>query len=326
MQTSVSEEKPDEPTLAEVAEALALLAGEEGAVPAGAARRIAAERGWHGRLIDVLDVLTEDADHMAYLAGGRRPDEVASWLSLWAQSSLSLDEIRLVVADRGWDPEPFVVLARAGLLERTLLRPDGSPRIIRGELAGGWISDELALADDREIVRRALAVIEEGHELSDETTDLERPTRAVPPPLSEQEFEAVFSKVPRLTVEVVVASADGVLLARRRSGPCEGLWHVPGGTVRLGERLTDAVARVARDELGLDVVADHLLGYIEYPSHLELGLGWPVGVAFAVRPSAPDAPLAVTRDDVRWFSSLPEEMHEAQRAFLASHLPSLGLR
>ena len=45
----------------------------------------------------------------------------------------------------------------------------------------------------------------------------------------------------------------GVLLALRDFGPCKGLWHLPGGTVRFGEPVVDAVRRVARDELGLTV-------------------------------------------------------------------------
>lgn len=328
--TSTSQKERFEPTFAEVREALGLLAGDTGTVPVGAARRLCEERGWRGRLIDVLAVLTEAAGQMAYLAGGRRPEAVATWLALWAESSLSLDEIRLIVADRGWDPEPFAALAKAGLLERTLVHPDGSPRVIHGELAGGWVSDELALADDAEVVRRVLEV------LGDESTALaEHPslvTHSVganrltgagalgPHPLPQEEFDAIFAMVPRLTVEVVVTSSDGVFLTRRQSGPCRGLWHLPGGTVRLGEPLTAAVRRVAREELGLDAVAEDLLGYIEYPSHLERGLGWPVGIAFRARPSSAGAALRRSPGLADWFSQLPLEMHDEQRAFITAHV------
>ena len=105
-------------------------------------------------------------------------------------------------------------------------------------------------------------------------------------PLPQSEYEAIYAKVPRLTVEVVIASARGVLLARREVGPCRGLWNIPGGTVRYGETLTGAVQRVARQELDLEVTAGRLLGYIEYPSHLARGLDWPVGIAFLAEPAA----------------------------------------
>ena len=46
-------------------------------------------------------------------------------------------------------------------------------------------------------------------------------------PLPQEEFDWIFSRVPRLTVELVIASASrGVLLALREFGPYQGLWHL----------------------------------------------------------------------------------------------------
>ncbi len=149
------------------------------------------------------------------------------------------------------------------------------------------------------------------------------PGRPVRGPLPQAEFEAIFSRVPRLTVEVVIADPSrGVLLALRETGPCRGLWHLPGGTVRFGEPVRAAVARVADGELGVAVTATELLGFIEYPSHYENGLDSPVGLAFAAQPTgaAPDAERL--RGRCRWFVSLPDEIHDEQHAFLTR---SLGL-
>jgi ADP-ribose pyrophosphatase YjhB (NUDIX family) len=141
-------------------------------------------------------------------------------------------------------------------------------------------------------------------------------------PLPQDEFDWIFSRVPRLTVEVVIASSDrGVLLALRDFGPCEGLWHLPGGTVRFGEPVTEAVKRVALDELGLAVSVGELLGYIEYPSHYDRGLDSPVGLAF--RGQSPIADIPDERhlpSECAWFTTLPENMHDEQREFLARHL------
>jgi ADP-ribose pyrophosphatase YjhB (NUDIX family) len=123
-------------------------------------------------------------------------------------------------------------------------------------------------------------------------------------------------------VEVVTVSADGVLLSRRQEGPWKGLWHIPGGTVRFEERLTDAVFRIARDELGVHVEIDRFLGYVEYPGHLYRGQGWPVGLAFMVHmtPSSVEG-FRTDPDAVGWFARLPDEMHEEQKGFLqAQHL------
>ena len=136
-------------------------------------------------------------------------------------------------------------------------------------------------------------------------------------PLPEEEFHRIYSRVPRLTVEVVIADAGRVLLTLRQAGPCRGLWHIPGGTVRFGERLTEAVERVARDELGVDVAAGSLIGYIEYPSHYEHGLDCPVGIAFRAVPTAGEPAESETR---RWFARPPASMHEEQREFLSRHV------
>lgn len=137
-------------------------------------------------------------------------------------------------------------------------------------------------------------------------------------PLTPDEFRDIYSKVPRLTVEVVIRSPAGVLLVLRDIEPCRGLWHLPGGTVRFGERLSDAVRRVAARELGIDVVAAHPLGYIEYPSHHENGLDSPVGIAFEIADYTgvihPDDEAA----DARWFTELPQAMHREQADFLHS--------
>jgi hypothetical protein len=95
----------------------------------------------------------------------------------------------------------------------------------------------------------------------------EPPDHELRAPLPEAEYRAIFQKVPWLTVEVVVCSELGVLLARRIGGPCDGLWNLPGGTVRFAEPLTHAVHRVALDEIGAEVAMDDFLGYIEYPRH-----------------------------------------------------------
>ncbi|HSC01869.1 MAG TPA: NUDIX domain-containing protein [Solirubrobacteraceae bacterium] len=133
-------------------------------------------------------------------------------------------------------------------------------------------------------------------------------------PLPKDEFDRIFSKVPRLTVEVLITSdAQGVLLALRDVDPCRGTWNLPGGTVRFGEPLVEAVRRVASDELGISVQVGSLVGYIEYPSHYENGLDSPVGLVFRGEPLGESQPRG------RWFTVLPADMHEEQKEFLVRH-------
>ena len=84
---------------------------------------------------------------------------------------------------------------------------------------------------------------------------------------------------------------------------------------RFGERLVDAVRRVATDELGIPVRVGPLVGYIEYPSHYENGLDSPVGLVFRAEP------LDEAQPHGQWFTVLPENMHEEQKEFLLGHAP-----
>ncbi|MBV9192795.1 MAG: NUDIX domain-containing protein [Solirubrobacterales bacterium] len=144
-------------------------------------------------------------------------------------------------------------------------------------------------------------------------SDASRPSGWLP----QAEFEAIFRRVPRLCVEVVIATPDrGVLLARRDIPPNIGAWHIPGGTVLFAEPVVEAVKRVARGELGLEVGVGELLGYIEYPSHYNNGLDSPVGLAFATE-VAGDPRLP---EGCAWFRRLPDGLYEEQREFLTRRL------
>ena len=149
------------------------------------------------------------------------------------------------------------------------------------------------------------------------------PPHVEPPPgwLPKAEYDAVYSRVPRLCVEVILATPQrGVVLALRDIPPNEGAWHIPGGTVLFGETLAGAVARVARYELGLEVEVGRLLGTIEYPSHYLNGLDSPVGLAYATTAIGGEPALDTLPDGCRWFTELPAGLYAEQREFLANSL------
>lgn len=139
--------------------------------------------------------------------------------------------------------------------------------------------------------------------------------------LSLEEFNEIYSKVPRLTVEVIVRTPAGVLLTRRAIEPYKGQWHIPGGTVLYKESITDAVHRVADDELGLHVSIERMLGYIEYPSEEQKrGFGWTIGLAFLCTSTGGELRGSPQGEIIEAFSSLPADLISEQKEFLAAHL------
>jgi hypothetical protein len=148
-----------EPSLIELQDALVSHVGSEGSVTPAVVDRIAEETGWDGRIWDVLRTLVTDPETMRYVAGGDRPEEVAGFVGCWAESSLSLDEIELVLRCGGYDPDPFVALSGAGLLRQALCDDNGQVRRVGGERAGAWISDQLNMATADDVVDRVRTLI-----------------------------------------------------------------------------------------------------------------------------------------------------------------------
>jgi ADP-ribose pyrophosphatase YjhB (NUDIX family) len=68
---------------------------------------------------------------------------------------------------------------------------------------------------------------------------------------------------PIMAVGAIVVRSGRVLLARRGKEPSYGLWSVPGGAVRLGERLEAAAAREIREECGVEIELTDVIEVIE---------------------------------------------------------------
>lgn len=138
-------------------------------------------------------------------------------------------------------------------------------------------------------------------------------------PFSPDEFRSIYSKVPRLTVGVVVETPKGIVLTKRTLPSWSGQWHIPGGTVFYKETLGEAVQRVSLEELGVRVHIQRLLGYLHYPSEeKERGFGWTIELNFLCKIAS--GKLRNSKQGaIGIFQVLPENtIHEAKE-FLKKH-------
>ncbi len=62
---------------------------------------------------------------------------------------------------------------------------------------------------------------------------------------------------------VVLDDAGRLLVVKRRNPPARGRWTLPGGRVRRGETIVEAVAREVREETGLVVEVGGPVGITE---------------------------------------------------------------
>lgn len=76
----------------------------------------------------------------------------------------------------------------------------------------------------------------------------------------------VFYLDPKLAVGTIIRMPDGrIVLARRAIEPGFGQWVFPGGYVDRGEEVRAAALREAREEAGIEVRLDGLVGIYSYP-------------------------------------------------------------
>ena len=70
--------------------------------------------------------------------------------------------------------------------------------------------------------------------------------------LDEKRFLEAIDILPLVAVDLIIRNGSGeVLVGKRRNSPAKGFWFVPGGRIRKSERISEAITRISRDELGI---------------------------------------------------------------------------
>jgi 8-oxo-dGTP pyrophosphatase MutT (NUDIX family) len=78
------------------------------------------------------------------------------------------------------------------------------------------------------------------------------------------ERDAARARGIRASVSAVIFDRRGQLLLQQRSDG--GQWGLPGGSVEIGESVTDAIRREVREETGLDVAVRRVVGVYSDPA------------------------------------------------------------
>jgi len=153
-------------------------------------------------------------------------------------------------------------------------------------------------------------------------------------------FLAVVTSTPLVAVDLVlVRGGCEVLLGLRNNRPAQGFWFVPGGRILKNEPIQTALARVASNELGLQLGAlrqpPQLLGAFEhfYPDCFA-GSAEAVGVTthYVVLGHLVQVPadfvvpgLDAQHAELRWWSLAEAQASSAVHRFTKDYLDSVLL-
>ncbi|RMF89148.1 MAG: NUDIX hydrolase [Methanobacteriota archaeon] len=70
---------------------------------------------------------------------------------------------------------------------------------------------------------------------------------------------------PAVAVDAIVEGEEGIVLVKRGGEPFSGMWALPGGFVRVGESVEEAVEREGYEETGLKFRLKRLHGIYSQP-------------------------------------------------------------
>ena len=76
-------------------------------------------------------------------------------------------------------------------------------------------------------------------------------------------MKRLYPDQPVVGIGVVIVKDGEILLIKRGNEPAKGKWSVPGGLVELGESITDAVIREAKEETLLTVDNPRLVDVVD---------------------------------------------------------------
>jgi colanic acid biosynthesis protein WcaH len=138
--------------------------------------------------------------------------------------------------------------------------------------------------------------------------------------IPEDLFGEFTARMPQVCVEVVLETAEGVLVAKRENDP--QVWFWPGGRLYKGERLDAAARRIADEELGIAVDLRERLGVYEHFWEEEdldgSSTRHTVNVVFLARPETDgyEIELDEQHSAYRFLTEVEPGLHEYVRRYL----------
>jgi colanic acid biosynthesis protein WcaH len=135
--------------------------------------------------------------------------------------------------------------------------------------------------------------------------------------IEEKYYKMILEWMPIPTVDAIIIFEGNFLLLKRNNPPVKGEWWVPGGRVRRGEALEEAVRREVLEETGLECRIIRQVGVI----NLVFPECHTISIYYLVEAESSNVKLNEEHSDYRWISTLPRGSHR----YLKTMIKKAGL-
>jgi colanic acid biosynthesis protein WcaH len=118
-------------------------------------------------------------------------------------------------------------------------------------------------------------------------------------------YDQIIKCMPIVSVEAVIVLDDSLLFLRRNNQPAKGEWWFPGGRIRKGESLEQALHREVKEETGLEISSYKLINVYSrvFPERHD------IAVAYLCRCKEGTIMLSNEHSEYKLFRSPPADLH-----------------
>ncbi|MFX0167850.1 MAG: NUDIX domain-containing protein [Candidatus Hodarchaeota archaeon] len=127
----------------------------------------------------------------------------------------------------------------------------------------------------------------------------------------------IQQRTPMLAVDAVIYLNDNrLVLIARKNAPFKGWWALPGGIVEVGETVEQAIIREVREETGLEIELQNLVGVFSNPDRDPRG--HIVSIAFLATRIGGDLAHGSDATRVQAFRKLPSQLAFDHKEIIAA--------
>ena len=130
--------------------------------------------------------------------------------------------------------------------------------------------------------------------------------------ISEEKYKEIVELMPICCIDIVIINNDKMLLVKRKNEPEKGKLWFPGGRLYKNEKLKDAALRIAKEEVGLTVNIQKMIGAYDYMSDktnlegIKTGTHTPIITFLTKLNENQEVELDSNHSDFNWVDSIEE--------------------